>query len=69
VDNLPQCQSSGSLVDRIFYGELRLYRGKLIRCQSDHGDYAYSRGRVAISGGDVMYSSTRVPIVRRAWVP
>jgi hypothetical protein len=25
-----------------------LYRGKLIRCQNDHDDYAYSRGGVVM---------------------
>jgi hypothetical protein len=51
-----------SLVDRIFYGEPCLYWGELIRCQSDHDDYACHRGGVAMSGGDGTCSSTQVPI-------
>jgi hypothetical protein len=39
-------------VDKICYGESHLYRGELIRCQSDHNDYACSHGVVAMSGGD-----------------
>jgi hypothetical protein len=39
-------------VDRISYGEARLYQGELIRCQSDHDDYACSRGGVVMLGGD-----------------
>jgi hypothetical protein len=32
--------------------------GEFIRCQSDHGDYAYSHGGVVMSGGDEMDSIT-----------
>jgi hypothetical protein len=39
-------------VDWIPYGEAHLYQGELIRCQSDHDDYACSCGRVVMSGGD-----------------
>jgi hypothetical protein len=42
--------------------------GDLIRCQSDHDDYVYSRGRVAMSGHDGMGSNTRVPVARRVWM-
>jgi hypothetical protein len=42
--------------------------GELIRCQSDHGDYACYYGEVVMSGGDGTYSTTRVPTVRRASV-
>jgi hypothetical protein len=56
-------------VDQIFYGELRLYQGELIRCQSDHGDYACSCGGVAMSDSDGTNFSTRVSVVRRAWAP
>jgi hypothetical protein len=47
-----------SLVDWISYGEARLYQGKFIRCQSDHGDHVYFCGRVAMLGGDETDSST-----------
>jgi hypothetical protein len=47
-------------VARIFYGEAHLYQGKLIQCQSYHGDYACSRGGVAMSGGDGTCSRTQV---------
>jgi hypothetical protein len=49
-------------VDRISYGEARLYQGVIIRCQSDHGDYACSRGGVDMPDGDGTDSSTRVPV-------
>jgi hypothetical protein len=42
-------------------------KGMLIRCQSSHGDYACTLGRVAMSGGDGMDSCTRVPATRHAW--
>jgi hypothetical protein len=51
-------------MDRICYGEVHLCYIELIRCQSDHNDYACSRERVVISGGDGINSSTRVSIVR-----
>jgi hypothetical protein len=54
-------------VDRIFYGQPRLYQDELIQCQSDHGDYACSRG-VALLSGVGMNSSTQVPVARHAWV-
>jgi hypothetical protein len=56
-------------VDQIPYGEAHLYHGELIRCQSDHIDYACSCRRVGMSGGDRMDSSTLVPVVRCVWVP
>jgi hypothetical protein len=56
-------------VDQIFHGEPCLYQGKLIRYQSDYDNYACSRGGVAMSGGDRMGSSTRVPIARHMWAP
>jgi hypothetical protein len=34
------------------YREVHFYQSKLIRCQSDHGDYACSHGGVAMEGGD-----------------
>jgi hypothetical protein len=39
-------------VDQISYGEARPFQDELIRCQSDHDDYACPHGRVAMSGGD-----------------
>jgi hypothetical protein len=57
----------GSPVDRIFHGDPHLYQGELIRCQSDHGNHACSRGGVDMSRGDGMDSCTRVPIHRHAW--
>jgi hypothetical protein len=45
-------------VDRISYGEAHLYQGELIQCQSDHDNYACSHGGVAMSGDDMMDSST-----------
>jgi hypothetical protein len=68
MDNLPQCLPSESLVNRIFHGEPRLYWGELIRCQSGHGNYVCSLGRVVISDGDRMSFSTRVSVARHAWV-
>jgi hypothetical protein len=44
----------GSPVDRIFHGDPHLYQGELIRCQSDHGNHACSRGGVDMSRGDGM---------------
>jgi hypothetical protein len=38
--------------------------GELIRCQSEHGDYACSRDGVAVSGGNGMNSNTRVLVAR-----
>jgi hypothetical protein len=55
-------------MDRIPYGEVRFYQGKVIQCQSYHGDYACSYGGVAMSGGDGVDSNTQVPIVMCAWV-
>jgi hypothetical protein len=49
-------------VDQIFYGEAHPFQGEFIRCQSDHGDYACSRGGVAKSGGDGTDCSTQMPI-------
>jgi hypothetical protein len=34
---------------------------------SDHDDYEYLNGRVAILGGDGTYFNTRVFVVRSAW--
>jgi hypothetical protein len=45
-------------MDQIFHGETRPYQGELIRCQSDHDDYAYFCGGVAMSGGDGTGPST-----------
>jgi hypothetical protein len=42
---------------------------ELIQCQNDHDDYACSHGVVAMSGGDGMGPSTRVPIARHVRVP
>jgi hypothetical protein len=56
-------------VNWVLDGEPRLYRGKLIRCQSDHDDYAYSRGEVVMSSGDGMGSTTPVPVSWHAWAP
>jgi hypothetical protein len=47
--------------DRILRGEARFYQGVLIQRQSYHDDYECSFGRVAMSGGDGMDFSTRVP--------
>jgi hypothetical protein len=55
-------------VEHISYGEASLYQGELIRCQSYYDDYACSCGGDAISGGDGIDSSTRVPIVMCVWV-
>jgi hypothetical protein len=66
---LPWCSPCRSLVDQISYGEVRLYQGELIRCQSDHGDYACSRGGVAMSDGDETNSSIRVSVVSYVWAP
>jgi hypothetical protein len=49
-------------MDQISYGEPCLYQGEFIRCQSDHGNYACSHGRVAMSVSDGTGSSTRVLI-------
>jgi hypothetical protein len=38
---------------------------ELIRYQSGHNDYAYSRCGVAMSGGDGIDSSIRVPAAKR----
>jgi hypothetical protein len=56
-------------MDHTFYGEICPYLGELIGCQSDYDDYAYSYSEVAMSGGDGMGPSTRVPVARHAWVP
>jgi hypothetical protein len=69
TDGPLRCLLPGSLVERIFYGELRLYRGRLSRCKSDHVDYVCSHDEVDMSSGDGMSSSTRVPVARCAWVP
>jgi hypothetical protein len=42
--------------------------GELIRCQSDHSDYACSHGGVAMLGGDGTDPSTRLLVARHAWV-
>jgi hypothetical protein len=42
---------------------------ELIRCQSDHTDYACSHCGVAILGGDGMDFSTRVSAAKHTWVP
>jgi hypothetical protein len=43
--------------------------GELIPCQSDHDDYVYSHGGVAMSGSDGTDCSTRVSVVGHVWVP
>jgi hypothetical protein len=53
-------------MDRIPYGEARLYQDELIQCQSYYDDYACPCGGVAMLGGDGMDPSTRVPAVRCA---
>jgi hypothetical protein len=53
-------------MDRIFHEELCPYRGYLIRCQNDHGDYTCSRGGVVMSDDDGTDLSTQVPIARYA---
>jgi hypothetical protein len=40
-----------------------------IPCQSYYNDYVYPGGRVVVSDGDGMTFSTRVSVVRCAWVP
>jgi hypothetical protein len=62
VGDLLWCQPSRSLVEWILHGDPCLYRGELIRCQSDHVDYACFHGGVAMSGGNGMDPNTRVPI-------
>jgi hypothetical protein len=54
-------------MDRISYGEAHFYQEKLIRCQSYHGNYVCSGGGDAMSRGDGMDSSSRVPLVRSVW--
>jgi hypothetical protein len=44
--------------------------GMPILCQSNHDVYVCPWcGRAALSGGDGMDSSSRVPIARRMWEP
>jgi hypothetical protein len=69
MDDLLQCRPPGSLVDRVLRGEHHLYRDKPIQCQSDNGNYACSRGGVAMPGSDGMGSSTRVLVAWCMWVP
>jgi hypothetical protein len=45
-------------------GNPRLYQGKFIRCQSDHGNYACLHGGVVMLGNDGTGSSTQVPICK-----
>jgi hypothetical protein len=45
-------------VDWSICGGTRLHQGELIRCQSDHDDYACSHGEVVVSGGDGTNLST-----------
>jgi hypothetical protein len=56
-------------MDQIRYGEARFYQGELIQCQSYHDDYVCSCGRVDMSGGDEMDSSTQVPAMWCVWTP
>jgi hypothetical protein len=65
--HLSWCWSPRSLMDRISYGEARLYQDGLIRCQSYHGDYACSCERDVMLDGDGMDSSTQVHYVRCMW--
>jgi hypothetical protein len=44
-----------------------VYWGESIRCQSDHGDYVYPCGGVAMLGDDGTSSSNSGPIARHAW--
>jgi hypothetical protein len=46
----------------ICFGADRIYRGELIRCQSDHDEYVCSRGGVAMSGSDGTDTSTQVTV-------
>jgi hypothetical protein len=61
--------AAGSPVGRSLYWGTRLCQCELIRCQSDHDDYACSPGEVAMSGDDGTNLSTRVPVAKCAWVP
>jgi hypothetical protein len=54
-------------MDRISYGEARLYQGMLIRCESCDDDHACSCGRVAMLDCDGMTSSTHVIAIRCMW--
>jgi hypothetical protein len=56
-------------VDRIFYREPQLYWGELIRCQSDHDDYACFCGGVVMSDSDGMDSNTQMFVAKRTWAP
>jgi hypothetical protein len=62
TDNLLWCGRPGSLMSRTFCGESHPCQRDLIWCQGNHDDYVCSRGRAAMSGGDGMDFSTRVPI-------
>jgi hypothetical protein len=42
--------------------------GKLMRCQSDHGNYACSHGGVDMSSSGWTSSHTRVPVARHMWL-
>jgi hypothetical protein len=55
--------------DRIFYREPQLYQGEIIRCQSDHGDYACSHRGVVMSDSDGMDSGTQMFVAKRTWAP
>jgi hypothetical protein len=55
-------------VDRSLYEGTRPYQGELIRCQSNHGDYACSRGEADVLGGNGMSLITRVTVARSSWV-
>jgi hypothetical protein len=62
------------LTVRVLGGSNLLWRtpplsDELIRCQSDHDDYACPRGGVAMSGGDGTDFSNRVTAASHAWAP
>jgi hypothetical protein len=69
IGYFPWCWPSWYLRDWILCGEVCFYQSMLIQCQSYHDNYACPFRRVAMSGGDGMNFSTRVPAARGMWVP
>jgi hypothetical protein len=63
------CRPFGYLRDRILHGEAHFYQSMLIQGKSYHDDYVYSFGKVIVSGGDGMDSSTQVLVASGSWVP
>jgi hypothetical protein len=61
LDRLGTCKTE------LYMEKLAFSEGMLIRRQSYHGDYACTRGRVAMLGGDGRDSCTRVPAARHVW--